>query len=81
METSDNGEIKGVTNTYDNCIASIDAAILEVAATLDQELRQTSTEPEETNDVDTEETKHVEVFQPRHDYQNHQAGIKPAQGQ
>ena len=39
VETSGNGEITGVPNTEDNGIASIDAAIVEVAATLDQELR------------------------------------------
>ena len=41
---------------------AIDDAIAEVAATLDQELRETNTEPEETKSP--EETKDAEVSHP-----------------
>ena len=46
VETSDNRESTGVLNTEDDKTAAIDSAIMEVAARLDQELREKNAEPE-----------------------------------
>ena len=56
-------------NTEDYYMAAIDTEITEVAATLDQEQRETNVEPDKTKDA--------EVSRPKHDYQNYQAGLKP----
>ena len=48
VATSDNKVSTGVTDTEDDNMAAIDAAIMEVVATLNQELRETNVEPEET---------------------------------
>ena len=50
-------------------MAAIGTKITEVAATLDQEQRETNVEPDKTKDA--------EVSHPKHDYQNYQAGLKP----
>ena len=52
VATSDNRENTGVPNKEDNNMAAIDAAITEVAATLDQELRKIKAEPEDTKDAE-----------------------------
>ena len=48
MKTSDDKQSTGVPYTEADTMAAIDAAITEVAATLNQELREANTEPEET---------------------------------
>ena len=49
---SDDRENTGVPITEDDYMASIDAEIMEVVATLYQELREVNAEPEETKDVE-----------------------------
>ena len=63
VATSDNKEITGVLDTEVEDMAAIDAAISEVAATLDQELMKTNAEPEETES--TEASRDAEVLHPR----------------
>ena len=48
MGTSDDKEGTGVPDIEDDDMAAIDATIADVAATLDQELREANTEPKET---------------------------------
>ena len=62
VATSDDKESTGVTDTEDDNMAVINAAIAEVVATLDQELRETNTESEETEFPEAD--KDVEVSHP-----------------
>ena len=48
----DDREIKVVLITEDKVMAAIDTEIMEVASTLDKNLRETNTDPVETNDAD-----------------------------
>ena len=60
---SDDGEIIGVPNTKDDDMFVINTKIAELASTLDQDLRETNADPEETKYH--EETQDGEVFHPK----------------
>ena len=55
---------RSANNTEYNDMVAIGAVIDEVVSTLDQDLIETKSEPEETKDADLEETKYLGVSQP-----------------